>query len=211
MKGAQGNGPDVEAGPYDAPPVTTHYEALGVPIGASASEIRQAYLAAARRHHPDFHLAADSQTQAAHARQMQVVNQAWEVLGDATARQRYDASLRHGQGPPTERIRPVRDPVPPAGKGWTPRRSDDGWQRDFRSWADEEDRMAPDAPGVRRPRSSLSVVPVALFAVGILSGFLGLALEARPLLAAAFVGVALSGTLFVILPIFEMSRGRHRD
>ncbi len=211
MKGLQGNGQAADPGLYDARPVTTHYEALGVPISAGASEIRQAYLAAARLHHPDFHLGADGETQAGHARQMQMINQAWEVLGDASARQRYDVTLRTDEGPPTERIRPNRDPVVPEGKGWTPRREDDGWQQDYRSWADQDERLAPDLPGARRSRGLMSVLPVVLFAVGILSGFLGLVLEARPLLAIAFVGVALSGALFVILPVLEMSRGRHRN
>lgn len=192
--------------------MTNHYEALGVSTGAGASEIRQAYLAAARRHHPDFHVAADEATRSLHARQMQVVNEAWEVLGDASARQRYDLGLRSTSvGPPTERIRPNRDPQPPAGKGWTPRRGDDGWQRDFRSWADDDDVLGPDAPGPGRPRSPLTVVPVVIFGLAVVAGFLGLVLDARPMLAGAFIGVALSAALFVVLPFVEMSRGRHRD
>ena len=211
MNGAPGIGQKGGAGLYDARAVSNHYEALGVPAGAGASDVRQAYLASARRHHPDFHAAADAATQARHARKMQLVNEAWEVLGDPDARERYDQTLRIPFGPPTERIRPNREPVAPAGKGWTPRRGDDGWQRDFRSWANEDESLAPDGPGRRRHRGTLSVIPVALFAFALLCGFLGLVLGARPLLAAGFIGVAVSGALFVVLPIYEMSRGRHRD
>ncbi|QXC62549.1 J domain-containing protein [Aquihabitans sp. G128] len=190
-----------------------HYEALGVPVGAGAAEIRQAYLSAARRHHPDFHVDADAATRARHARQMVLVNEAWEVLGQAGARERYDLSLRLPVGPPTERIRPNREPDVPAGKGWTPRRGDDGWQRDFAGWAAEDERLAPEGSGIRarKHRGLLAIVPVAVFALGILSGFLGMVLSSRELLAGAFIGIAVSAALFVMLPIIEMSRGRHRD
>ncbi len=211
MNGEPGIGQRGGAGLYDAKAVRNHYEALGVPAGAGASDVRQAYLASARRHHPDFHVAADEATQVFHARKMQVVNEAWEVLGDPDARRRYDLTLRIPFGPPTERIRPNRDPVVPAGKAWTPRRGDDGWQRDFRSWANEDEPLAPDGPGGPGHRGALSVIPVVLFGFAVLCGLLGLVLSSRPLLAAAFIGVAASGALFVVLPIYEMSRGRHRD
>lgn len=200
-------------GRYDARPVN-HYEALGVPVGAGVAEIRQAYLSAARRHHPDFHVDADAPTRARHARQMQVVNEAWGVLGDPTARQRYDLGLQGPVGPPTERIRPNRDPQVPAGKGWTPRRGDDGWQRDYRGWVDEDEPLAPDRPtrsGRPRNRGIVAIAPVALFGAAVLSIFLGLVLSARPLVAIGFAAGALSASLFVVLPVLEMSRGRHRD
>ncbi|HEX2577655.1 MAG TPA: J domain-containing protein [Aquihabitans sp.] len=188
-----------------------HYEALGLPFGAGTAEIRKAYLAAARRHHPDFHVGADEATRAHHARRMQVVNEAWAVLGDPASRERYDLTFKLPVGPPTERIRPNREPQAPAGKPWTPRRGDDGWQRDFRSWADDDDELPPDVPGARRRhRGAVAVVPVALFALGVLSIFLGMALDSRPMLAAGFAGVVLSAVLFAFLPIIEMSRGRRR-
>lgn len=210
MNASLRNGRSPSPGNYDAHAVN-HYEALGVPVGTGAAEIRQAYLGAARRHHPDYHAGADERTRAHHALRMQAVNQAWTVLGDPVARERYDLSLRMPVGPPTERVRPHREPQAPAGKGWTPRRGDDGWQSDFRSWADEDERLAPDGPRARRHRGALAVVPVALFALAVLGVFFGLVLSARPLIAAGFAALALSATLFVMLPIFEMSRGRHRD
>ncbi|CAN5418876.1 hypothetical protein BH10ACT1_BH10ACT1_10450 [soil metagenome] len=191
-----------------------HYEALGVPVGAGAAEIRQAYLAAARRHHPDFHVDADEATRARNARQMQQVNEAWEVLGSAASRQLYDRTQHLAVAPPTERVRPNRDPDVPAGKAWTPRRGDDGWQQDFQGWAGEDERLAPDGPGIRgnrKHRGSIAILPVALFGLGVLSGFLGMVLTSRELLAGAFIAIAISAALFVMLPIIEMSRGRHRD
>lgn len=210
MHASTRTGHGVPPGGYDRLAVD-HYQALGVPVGSPLTVVRQAYLDAARRHHPDFHVDADEATRDRHARQMQVVNQAWEVLGNAASRERYDLSLRLPVGPPTERIRPNREPEPPAGKGWTPRRGDDGWQHDYRSWADDDERLAPDRPGGRRERGVLAVVPVALFAAGVLAIFLGMVLSSRPLVAAGFVAGAASAVLFVMLPIFAMSRGRHRD
>jgi hypothetical protein len=197
-------------GNYD-PPAVNHYEALGVRVGAGTVEIRQAYIDAARRHHPDYHASENEGTRSRHARTMQEVNRAWAVLSDPAARERYDLTLKAPVGPPPSRVRPQREPRMPGGKGWTPRRGDDGWQRDFGSWADEDERLAPDTPRARRHRGALAVVPVALFALAVLAIFVGLVLSARPLIAAGFAAGALSAALFVMLPVYEMSRGRHRD
>ncbi|CAN5892901.1 hypothetical protein BH23ACT2_BH23ACT2_02900 [soil metagenome] len=187
------------------------YEALDLSVGAGDAEIRRAYLGAARRHHPDFHVAADERTRAAHARRMQLANEAWAVLGDPVSRERYDLSLRQPARPANVRERPRREPTVPAGKGWTPRPGDDGWQQDFAAWADDDDVLAADTPGAPRPRGPLAVLPVAVFALAVLSGFLGLAMGSRPLMAGAFIGVAISAALFVMIPIATMARGRHRD
>jgi curved DNA-binding protein CbpA len=77
--------------------VPTHYEVLGVAADASATEIRAAYLAKARRLHPDRQVGATAAQVAAAQRSMQDVNAAWTVLSDPRARRDYDRSLR----PPT--------------------------------------------------------------------------------------------------------------
>ncbi len=58
----------------------THYEVLGVGRTASAAEVRRAYVALARRHHPD--------APGGDERRMQEVTAAWAVLGDARRRPR---------------------------------------------------------------------------------------------------------------------------
>lgn len=186
----------------------THYDALGVPRDAGAGEIRRAYLDAARRHHPDYFGDATPDVQADHARRMQAVTEAWAVLGDPARRTGYDLTLRRPVEPPTERIRPNREPATPAGKGWTPRRGDDKWQRDFTGWAAEDDRLPEDAAGPGK--RALLTLPVGLFAVAVLLAFVGVVLTARPLLAGAFVAFVASVALFVFLPMFEMTRGRRR-
>lgn len=185
-----------------------HYEALGVAPDADAATVRRAYLAAARRHHPDFHADADPATRASNAARMQVVNQAWEVLGDATARAAYDRDRLLGLDPGVQR-RASREPGMPAGKGWTPRADDDGWMRDFDAWADERDELAPEAPPSTR-RGIALLAPVGLFAAAGVSMFLGALFGARPMIAVAFILLVLSVALFVLLPMYEMARGHRR-
>ena len=61
------------------------YRVLGVSSGASDAEIKAAYRALVKRHHPDAG-GVDGD------RLIVALNAAWEVLGDAESRRRYDAS-----------------------------------------------------------------------------------------------------------------------
>ncbi len=71
---------------------STHYETLGVPASASASQIRAAYRALARQFHPDVSRAEDAQARFA------AIAAAYEVLSDAERRSAYDHDLRAGAG-----------------------------------------------------------------------------------------------------------------
>jgi hypothetical protein len=79
--------------------VTSLYGLLGVPPDASADEIRRAYYRAARQLHPDVNPEADADAA------MRRLNDAWAILGDPVARERYDARL----SPPAP-LRPARPP-----------------------------------------------------------------------------------------------------
>lgn len=186
-----------------------HYEALGVSPSDSQDVIRRAYLAAARDHHPDFHVGDSEQLRSRHARRMQELNDAWAVLGDPAARSAYDRHLVHLDDPGVAR-RAAREPTPPVGKGWTPRPGDDGWMDDFGAWADERDELAPDVPASTAKRA-VTVLPVGLFALAVASFFLGAIIGMRELQAVGIIALVLSIGLFFFLPIWEMTRTRNRS
>jgi curved DNA-binding protein CbpA len=98
------------------------YVVLGVPRNATIHQIRSAYLERARRSHPDLVGPRGLEL-------MRSLNEAWEMLKDATRRATYDAA--HG-GPPLTAAGPARpegDPNrpfwtgaagPPPGRPWGP-------------------------------------------------------------------------------------------
>lgn len=178
----------------------THYETLGISTGADPAEIRRAYVALARRFHPDAH-AGRSPAERAHAdRRMRDVNQAWSELSDPGRRRSYDTTIA--------RERPAEPRPRPAGKGWSPRPDDDTWMRDFGSWKEETDLLPPDPPGPRRP---VRLLPAAILLAGFVVGVFGLVLSSRGTLAVAFMLAGISAALWVWLPLVELARSRSSD
>ncbi|MHB1550570.1 MAG: molecular chaperone DnaJ [Vulcanimicrobiaceae bacterium] len=74
-------------------PTKDFYEILGVSRSASADEIKQAYRALARKHHPD--VAADKAVAEQHFKE---INEAYEVLSDPQKRTQYDRFGTTGNG-----------------------------------------------------------------------------------------------------------------
>lgn len=178
----------------------SHYETLGIPTGADPAEIRRAYVALARRFHPDAH-ADRSPAEQAHAdRRMRDVNEAWSALSDPARRRAYDQALGRAR---REEPRPR-----PAGRSWAPRPDDDEWMRDFASWREETDLLPPDPPGPRRP---VRLLPAAVLALGAVVGVLGLVLAHRATLAVAFMLVGISAALWIWLPFVELAKSRSAD
>ena len=71
-----------------------YYESLGVPRGASQEDIRKAYRKLARKYHPDVNKAPGAEDK------FKVAAEAYEVLGDAEKRKKYDelgANWKAGQ------------------------------------------------------------------------------------------------------------------
>ncbi len=190
-----------------------HYEALGVGRTARPSEIRAAYLRLAREHHPDFHASDAPAERAEHVARMKAVTEAWDVLSDPGRRARYDQRL-DSAARPTSKPDPVRtrpEPVGPPGKGWTPRADDVGWMTDRAGWAAERDRILPDEDRPAGTPQPSRLVPVAIFALSVLCGFVGLAMEVRALLAGSLAGVIMSSVLFMVMPLVAMTRAHRHD
>jgi curved DNA-binding protein CbpA len=65
------------------------YKILGVAVGASAADIRKAYLGLARRHHPNL-FATDPEKYRSSTELMQDINCAYELLSDPQRRELWD-------------------------------------------------------------------------------------------------------------------------
>jgi molecular chaperone DnaJ len=77
--------------PLPGPPSADPYAVLGVSPGATAAEIKAAYRALVKRHHPDA--GGDDH-------RIVALNAAWEVLGDGERRRRYDAERAGSKAAP---------------------------------------------------------------------------------------------------------------
>ncbi len=87
-----------------------YYAVLGVPRTATKAEIKKAYRKLARQFHPDRN-AGDKEAE----RRFKEVNEANEVLADATKRKQYDELGAHWQEYARAGARPDADPFAPGG------------------------------------------------------------------------------------------------
>jgi hypothetical protein len=175
----------------------THYDTLGCRPDASARELRQAYLALARRHHPDYHVHESAGRRRAAESTMQKVNEAWRVLGDRGRRERYDATMNGA--------------MPRSGRGAAAGRVDDAWHPyddgpDFEI-LDFDDRPIEGSRGLP-PLLAMAPLLLILFAAVLLGG--ALLLNAKVLVAASAVAACLGVVGFVIVPLVALARS-HRD
>jgi len=162
----------------------THYEVLGIDPTASAADVRRAYLALARQHHPDA---------GGEAATMQTINEAWAVLGDPGSRARYDRGVA-SEGP--RRSAPAGDP--------TRVRTDD--EELLADLADD----TPLGGRIVLPRW-LSLVPVAVFAASVAALLVGVMFAAPQALAAAAGLFVLSCALFISAPFVALVSSRRVD
>jgi DnaJ domain len=180
-----------------APP--SHYEVLGVAHSATQAQVRAAYRAAARDHHPDT---------GGDAGHMRALNVAWAVLGDPVRRAAYDRAL--ARGVPDLPFAP--ETAPPASTQWST--DGDHWPIDpdarltAEDWADLADGR-PIAP-TRALEGWWAILPPAMLLLAI-----GLFVAAIFFTAPALIGVAagafiIAGGLFVLAPLRAMTRREER-
>ena len=147
---------------------------LGVASSASTDEIRAAYVGLARRHHPD--------ASGGESGQMQLVNAAWAVLSDPSARRKYDLQL--GEPRRAQVFVPLDD-------------EDD----------DDEWRYLPD---VGDPRTSsgpaVLMIPIGLLVAAATAVGLWLVVGQDALLVTSLILAAMAVVGFVALPIVAMAK-----
>jgi DnaJ-class molecular chaperone len=73
--------------------MTDPYEVLGVPKGASEADIKKAFRALAKKHHPDKH-----QGDASAQKRFQEISGAYDILGDKDKRAQFDAGAIGADG-----------------------------------------------------------------------------------------------------------------
>jgi hypothetical protein len=159
------------------------YEVLGVTSSASIDDLRRAYLALARRYHPD--------AEAGDAEAMVEINAAWALVSDPDERAEFDRRQRHSERsfvkPPTaEHFVPYDD-------------SDDEGSDDWR--------YEPDVGDPRTaPKRSLVMAPVVCL-FGLLACFAGWAVTGHPVLISGMVFFAVMAVIgFLVAPLVAMSK-----
>ena len=170
------------------------YDVLGVGREADAAAIRRAWVAAARRHHPDL-AGDDAAARAAAERRMQAVNEAWALLGDPERRRRYDSDE-------ALRIRREWQPGTPS-PGFVP--FDDGDDPDDPAAAHD----VPYGDGSPVPRA-LQLGPLPVLAGGAVALVGGGILGFAPLVALGVVGLVGGLGLFAVAPIYALLRSSRR-
>jgi curved DNA-binding protein len=138
-----------------------YYATLGVPKTATDKEIKQAYRKLARKHHPDVN-PGDKSAETT----FKAINEAYEVLGDADKRRKYDELGMNWRA--YEQAGGAPGPAGPSAGGWNV-----GGEGGFRTMSDDEMRRIfgdqdpfsdffhaffggadPEAPGGRGARAS---------------------------------------------------------
>ena len=171
--------------------MSSPYETLGVQATADSETIRQAYIRAARRHHPDRLAGASETERRAAADRMAEVNAAWAAVRTPEARARLDG------------------------------RPDEGGHATVRAPGDtfrplDEDEIADidldDTPsGARTIGRAVLLVPAALASSGVLALMIGLIVGLGPL-AGLGLGLIVAGAVsFVLVPVFAMVRSSQAE
>jgi hypothetical protein len=178
-------------------PFRNHYEVLGVPRTASLDQVRAAYRAAARDHHPDAGGSPD---------RMRELNAAWRVLGDPVRRAAYDRELQAGSTRPGDATA-GRPGAAPTGEAF----GVDGFVPDLGDMALSAEELADLADG--RPLRDTAqlegwwaILPPAILVGSVLLFGASFVFVSRGMLAMSAVGFILALGLFALAPLQAMRR-----
>jgi hypothetical protein len=157
------------------------YAVLGVEPGASDAEIRRAYVALARRFHPDANPGGEDR--------MRDVNEAWAILGDRARRAAWDR----------------RTPPDP---GFVP---DDPTEDDFDPRAQPDVPYRPADPAQQQRRGLLTMAPVLLFAAAVVAFTAGVYFDTPAVLGIAVACFSLSCIAMIGVLLLAMAEARHDE
>lgn len=154
---------------------------LGVDPNASDAEVRRAYLALARRFHPDANPGGEER--------MRAVNEAWAILGDRERRARYDQ---------------LDAPAP----GFTP---DDPTDDGFDPRAQPDVPYRPHTAREVRRFSALTVAPIAVFGAAVASFGSGVFFASPVLMGVGVVLFSLACLVMIVVLLLAMVRARQDE
>lgn len=180
----------------------SHYEVLGVSPSASSEQVRAAYRAAARDHHPD---AGGEQSR------MQAVNAAWQVLGDPIRRAAYDRALSRSTGAGRSAGAAGSTGTGAAGNGSGTAPPDDRWTPGVGEWDLTAEEWADLADG--RPIGQTmalsgwwAILPPGMVVASVVALFGAFYFTSPVLLAASGGCIIMAMGLFVLAPLRAMAK-----
>lgn len=172
----------------------THYDVLGVNSDSPPGDVRRAYITLARLHHPDLNQGPQQEASEA---EMQSVNAAWHVLGDADRRRDYDATLMFERSA-QERADAAAQAAAPGG--------DPSWEPFDRSDAPDRDYDPTPMRGSNDVPRWVTLSPAAVFVAAIPVLFFGFIAASTDVIALGAVMGVFGVAGFILMPLIVMSR-----
>jgi hypothetical protein len=161
------------------------YEVLGVDPSATDAELRRAYVALARRFHPDANPGGEDR--------MRAVNEAWAVLGDRDRRRAWDRAHADAEA---------------AARGFTP---DDPVDDGFDPRAQPDVPYRPHTRAERQRQGLLTMAPVIVFTGAVVAGGAGVFFDNPALLGVGVVLFSLACIAMVGVLLMALADARRDE